>query len=51
MGETICELENKTFQSGSNKVCWNAGDLKKGIYLCKIQIGKETISKKLIKAN
>jgi hypothetical protein len=30
---------------------WNAGNLPKGIYFCRVQAGQETFTKKIIKIN
>ena len=48
-GEKVYDLGNKIFPKGKNHVNWSANNLSKGIYLCRIQIGNEMVTKKIIK--
>jgi hypothetical protein len=48
-GEKVYDLGNKIFPKGENHVNWSANNLPKGIYLCRIQIGNEMVTKKIVK--
>lgn len=49
MGELLTESKNQVYLSGQHKVQLNLIDLKEGIYFCRIQVGNEMVTKKIIK--
>jgi len=48
-GEKIIELFSKFLSEGKHVCHWEANDLPSGIYFIRLQIGKEIITKKIIK--
>lgn len=48
-GEIISDLKNGIFHAGTNQVSWNSNAFKAGIYFCRIQVGNETMTRKIIK--
>lgn len=51
MGEKITDLANKEFPAGHQHFEWNLSGLSEGIYFCLVQIGNESVTKKIIKVN
>jgi flagellar hook assembly protein FlgD len=49
MGAKVAELHHGQLPAGQQQFRWDAGDLPKGMYLCRVQVGEELTTKKLIK--
>jgi photosystem II stability/assembly factor-like uncharacterized protein len=49
MGAMVAELHNGQLPAGQQQFGWDAGDLPKGLYLCRVQVGKEKTTQKIIK--
>ncbi len=48
-GHKVVELHNGYLPAGQQQFRWHAGDLPKGMYLCRVQAGKETRTHKIVK--
>ncbi|MCD4734815.1 MAG: T9SS type A sorting domain-containing protein, partial [Bacteroidales bacterium] len=48
-GKVISEAFPGEFGSGKNSFIWNLGELKAGIYFCRLQVGNKTMTKKVLK--
>jgi hypothetical protein len=48
-GRLVYESEATGMQNGRNQITFRAEDLPSGLYLCKLRIGNEVITKKIIK--
>ncbi len=49
MGQELAELENRCMSAGHQQIKWSAAGLPEGIYFCRLQVGNEMITKKIIK--
>lgn len=49
MGELLIEPKNQIYSSGQHQVNLNLIDFKEGIYYCRVQLGNEMVTKKIIK--
>ena len=49
LGKIVSDLESGIYPEGTNQVSWNSNDIKEGIYFCRVQIGNEILTKKIIK--
>ncbi len=49
LGQEVGFLADEKQTKGTHRVQWNAADLPPGVYYCRMQAGKETITKKIIK--
>jgi len=49
IGAKVAELHNGLLPAGQQQFTWDAGDLPKGIYFCKVQTGQKTAAQKIIK--
>jgi hypothetical protein len=41
MGAKVAELHHGQLPAGQQQFTWHAGDLPKGMYFCRVQVGKE----------
>jgi predicted outer membrane repeat protein len=51
IGKVLFEPKNQIYSIGQHQVCLNLIDLKEGIYFCRVQIGNEMVTKKIMKVN
>jgi hypothetical protein len=49
MGTKVAELHNGQLPSGQQQFSWDAGELQKGMYFCRVQAGNEMKMLKIIK--
>ena len=49
MGTKVAELHHGQLAAGQQRFTWHAGDLPKGMYLCRLQMGQKTTTQKIIK--
>lgn len=49
MGAKVAELHHSQLPAGQQQYRWDAGDLPKGLYFCRVQAGNETFIQKIIK--
>mgnify|MGYP001138399013 CR=1 FL=1 len=49
MGAKVAELHHGQLPAGQQQFTWYAGDLRKGMYLCRVQAGKEVALRKIMK--
>lgn len=49
MGKDLLDLQNGRMTNGHYEFEWSTADLTKGDYFCKVKIGNEMITKKIIK--
>ncbi|MBW6474383.1 MAG: T9SS type A sorting domain-containing protein [Anaerolineaceae bacterium] len=49
MGAKVAELHHGQLPAGQQRFRWDAGDLPKGLYFCRVQAGKEIFTQKIIK--
>ncbi len=49
MGANVAELHHGQLPAGQQQIVWDSGNLPKGMYFCRMQIGDELIAKKIIK--
>ena len=49
MGAKVAELHHGQLPAGQQQFRWDAGDLPKGLYFCRVQAGQETTTQKIIK--
>jgi len=50
-GKRIADPANQMLPAGRNNISWNAKVLPAGVYFCRVKIGNELITRKLIKLN
>ena len=48
-GRVIYDMETSELQTGNNHIRWNAGNISPGVYFCRLQIGSEILTKKVVK--
>lgn len=51
IGKELLVLQNGRMTNGYHKLEWSTAELTKGIYFCKVKIGNEIMTKKIIKTN
>ena len=49
MGAKVSELHYGQLPAGQQRFTWHAGDLPKGLYFCRVRMGNESTTQKLIK--
>jgi hypothetical protein len=49
MGAMVTELHHGQLPAGQQQFTWHAGHLPKGLYLCRVQVGEETRTLKIVK--
>jgi hypothetical protein len=49
IGEMVAVLQEGLLQDGKHRILWNAEGLTAGLYFCSMQIGQESITRKIIK--
>ncbi|MBW6492524.1 MAG: T9SS type A sorting domain-containing protein [Lentimicrobium sp.] len=49
MGAKVAELHYGQLPAGQQQFTWHAGDLPKGLYFCRVRMGNESTTQKLIK--
>jgi len=49
MGIKVAELHHGQLLAGQQQFTWHAGDLPRGLYFCRVQAGKETSTRIIIK--
>ncbi|MBW6492529.1 MAG: T9SS type A sorting domain-containing protein [Lentimicrobium sp.] len=49
MGAKVAELHHSQLPAGQQQFSWDAGDLPKGLYFCRVQAGQEWMARKIIK--
>jgi hypothetical protein len=51
LGKIVYKMGNNNFPKGKNQVTWSTINLPASIYFCRLQIGNEVLTKKIVKAN
>jgi hypothetical protein len=49
MGAKVAELQHGQLPAGQQQFRWDVGDLPKGMYLCRVKIGNEVATRKIVK--
>ena len=49
MGAKVAELHHGQLPAGQQQFTWDAGHLPKGLYFCRVQAGREVITRKVMK--
>jgi hypothetical protein len=49
IGVKVAELHHGQLSAGQQQFTWHTGDLPKGLYFCRVQVGEETTTQKVIK--
>ncbi len=49
MGAKVTELHHGQLPAGQQQFTWHAGELPKGMYLCRVQVGNKWMTRKIIK--
>ncbi len=48
LGQQVAQLAERTFATGDHKLTWNARNLPDGMYILRVEVGKEVATRKLM---